>query len=371
MCLSNLRFGFNCRNTLAGEGLSSHTQSIKSNLSQRQSVCTRKTISQFFAGILSIAILGFAVCNTQTADAAPGRTPVILDSDIGDDIDDTWALALLLKSPELDVKLVLGDHGKNLYRARLLAKFLQTVRRSDIPVGIGADVNAQGDGAQAAWVKDYDLNTYPGRVYSDGVRAMINVIMKSKVPITLIAIGPTPNLAAALRIEPKIAEKVRFVGMHGSVRVGYGGSKKIDAEYNVKADVKSCQQAFTAAWPMIVTPLDTCGLVDLQGDLYKSVVNSGDIVAKTVIENYRIWCASQSDKNMHNMFETKSTTLFDTVAVYLAIEQNFAVMEELGIRVTDDGFTRIDPSAKKMQVAVSWKDRKAFEELLAQRLTTK
>jgi len=34
------------------------------------------------------------------------KIPVILDTDIGIDIDDTWALGLLLKCPELDVKLI-------------------------------------------------------------------------------------------------------------------------------------------------------------------------------------------------------------------------------------------------------------------------
>jgi hypothetical protein len=56
--------------------------------------------------------------------AAPPPKPVILDTDIGDDIDDTWALGLLLQSPEFDVRLVVGDQGKNLYRAKLIAKFL-------------------------------------------------------------------------------------------------------------------------------------------------------------------------------------------------------------------------------------------------------
>ncbi|MEZ6080360.1 MAG: hypothetical protein R3C56_33220 [Pirellulaceae bacterium] len=40
---------------------------------------------------------------------------MIFDTDIGDDIDDTWALAMLLRCPELDVKLVLGDHNKPQY----------------------------------------------------------------------------------------------------------------------------------------------------------------------------------------------------------------------------------------------------------------
>ena len=52
--------------------------------------------------------------------------PVILATDIGDDIDDTWALGMLLKCPELDLKLALTEYGKPRYRARLLAKFLQT-----------------------------------------------------------------------------------------------------------------------------------------------------------------------------------------------------------------------------------------------------
>src|SRR6516164_7533507 len=74
-----------------------------------------------------------------SADAQPSGKPkpVILTTDIGDDIDDTWALGLLLKSPELDLKLVLGDYGKNQYRAKLLAKFLQTVGHSNVPIGIG------------------------------------------------------------------------------------------------------------------------------------------------------------------------------------------------------------------------------------------
>jgi inosine-uridine nucleoside N-ribohydrolase len=37
------------------------------------------------------------------------KIPVILDTDIGGDIDDAWALALILKSPELDLKMLVTD----------------------------------------------------------------------------------------------------------------------------------------------------------------------------------------------------------------------------------------------------------------------
>jgi hypothetical protein len=44
-------------------------------------------------------------------------------------------------------------------------------------------------------------------------------------------------------------------------------------------------------------------------------------------------------------------------------------MERLGIKVTDDGFTRLDAAAKAMNVATAWKDLEGFRALLARRLT--
>ena len=295
--------------------------------------------------------------------AAKEKIAVIYDSDIGDDIDDTWALTLLLKSPEFDVKLVVGDQGKTIYRAKLFAKLLETAGRTDVPVGIGADVNASGNGRQQAWVEDYDLKSYPGKIYEDGVQAIIDTILGSPTPITLIAVGPTPNIAAALKREPRIAEKARFVGMHGSVRRGYGGSKEISAEYNVRADAKACQAVFTAPWEMTITPLDTCGLVHLRGERYAKVRDCKDPSTRALIANYRIWAGDPKRS------EAASSTLFDTVAVYLAMTQELCKIETLPIRVTDDGKTVIDPAAKKMQVATEWKDLGQFEQFLVDRLT--
>jgi hypothetical protein len=60
--------------------------------------------------------------------------------------------------------------------------------------------------------------------------------------------------------------------------------------------------------------------------------------------------------------------LFDTVAVYLAISQDLCRMERLNIRVTDDGFTRIDQGGKVMSVASAWKDLEAYKDFLVNRL---
>lgn len=314
-----------------------------------------------------VCVVAIAVLAVQGQAPRPARspTPVILDTDIGDDIDDTWALGLLLKSPELDLKLVVGDYGKSGYRARLLAKLLQTAGRTDVAVGVGLDIQPRGEGGQAEWIKGYDLKSYPGRVHADGVQALVDTIMQSQKPITLIAIGPLPNIAEALRREPRIAEKARFVGMHGSVRRGYDGNKNVQAEWNVKADPAACRKVFTAGWEMTITPLDTCGLVNLGDERYRQVRDSKDPVAAAIIENYRLWCGKEKEKA-----EQRSSILFDTVAVYLAGSQDLCTMERVGLRVTDDGFTRLDDQAKQVNAALDWKNLDAFRDWLVSRLTS-
>jgi inosine-uridine nucleoside N-ribohydrolase len=294
--------------------------------------------------------------------------PIIFDTDIGDDIDDTWALGFLLRSPELDVKLVVGDNGKPEYRAKLLAKFLEAAGRADIPVGLGLDANPEKGGRQSEWVKDYDLKHYPGRIHAEGVQAVIDTIMKSRQPITVIAVGPVQNIAEALRREPRIAHRARFVGMHGSVRVGYGNDPKISAEYNVKVAPNACQQVFTAPWDITLTPLDTCDKIVLTGDKYQQVYRSTDPIASAIIANYRAWAAAPDMKSSDNVPD-RSSTLFDTVAIYLAFSQEFCGMEKLGIRVNDEGFTLEDPAVKPMNVALTWRNLGAFEDLLVQRVT--
>jgi inosine-uridine nucleoside N-ribohydrolase len=291
------------------------------------------------------------------------KIPVILDTDIGTDIDDTWALAMMLKSPELDVKLIVSDSGDTRYRAKIVARMLEIGGRTDIPVGIGIPLE-NAPRPQAPWVEGYDLSSYPGLVQEDGVGAIVDVVMGLPERVTLIGIGPVPNIAAALAREPEIARRARFVGMHGSVRRGYGGSEEVSAEYNVARYPMACQRVFTAPWDVTITPLDTCGIVRLMGKKYRAVRDCDDPLVQAVIENYRTWAKGPDA-------ETQSSVLFDTVAVYLAFSEELLTMEELGIRVTDDGYTVIDDQAKKIKCATEWKDVPAFEDFLVQRLTGK
>jgi inosine-uridine nucleoside N-ribohydrolase len=294
--------------------------------------------------------------------------PVILDTDIGGDIDDTWALAMMLKCPELDVKLIVSDTGNTEYRAKLCAKMLERAGRSDIAVGIGLQQESDGPREkQADWVNDYDLTEYPGTVYQDGVDAIIETIENSPAAMTLICIGPVPNIAEALKRNPGIAEKTNFIGMHGSIHKQHGGKEGRIAEYNVVQDIPACQATFLAPWKsMTITPLDTCGLVQLKGSLYKQIFDSSDPIVKDVIENYQIW--TKNDPWFKSDSEKESSILFDTVAIHLAYSSQFLKMEKMGIRIDDKGFTIPDPNASIVNVAIDWLDLNGFHDELVTRL---
>ena len=266
-------------------------------------------------------------------------TQVILDTDTGSDIDDSFALAMLLRSPELDLRLVTTATVDTVYRARLVAKLLELGGRLDVPIGVG-----------------------PRLEKSDGP------IMKADAPVALVCIGPACNVAQALEREPAIAGRARFVGMHGSLRRGYLGSAEVAAEYNVAQDAAAFRRVVEAPWPVTITPLDSCGVVALRGENYRAVLACEDPLVQAVIESYRLWIPHVSWARQLDP-DRGSSPLYDTVAVYLAFAEELLEIEELGIRVTGDGYTRVDPAAPSVRCATEWRDRAAFEAMLAARLT--
>ncbi|MCY4014925.1 MAG: nucleoside hydrolase [Gammaproteobacteria bacterium] len=293
--------------------------------------------------------------------------PVILDTDIGTDIDDTWALAMLLNSPELQLEAVVTSHGDTRYRALLAAKTLAVAGREDVSVaeGTGDGQLAENRRGQAAWLDDYAESDYAGPYRTGGAELMVDTIMASPEPVTVLCIGPASTTAHALRLAPQIATRARFVGMHGAVRSGYRGSPTPVPEYNVFEDVAAFRTVLAAPWPITITPLDTCGIVTLEDDEYTAVRDADTPLARALLANYRAWAAAL---NRPQLAEQRSTTLFDTVAVYLAFADDLLEMETIPLAVRDDGLTYEAADGRPVNAALGWRDLPAFRRNLVQRL---
>lgn len=297
--------------------------------------------------------------------------PVIFDTDIGTDIDDLWALAMLLGCPELEPKLILTACGDTVYRAKLTAKFLQVADRCDIPIGIGIS-DPEGEqyplNFQESWLNDFDIETYDGTIYPNGVQAMLEIIRESSVPVTIISVAAVTNLAKALSLEPGFARKCHFVGMHGSINLGYGGKDDPVPETNVRLDVPAFRKLISASWlSKVITPLDTCGRVVLDGSRYQSIRHSQKPALQALLKNYDIWSKEVTWFKV-DYVEFQSTTLFDTVAVYLAYNKDFVRLESLKLSVREDGLTYLDPDGIEIQAALDWHNLDAFYDHLLARL---
>jgi len=299
------------------------------------------------------------------------RIPVILDTDIGTDIDDLWALVMLLGCPELDPWLILTSSGDTRYRTRLTAKILECAGRTDIPIGTGI-ADPQGEQYelrfQESWLADYSIDEYRGVVHDDGVEAMIDLVRASQQPVTIISIAGTTNLANALKSDPGMARKCRFVGMHGSIHSGYLGKPGAVPETNVRLDITAFRDVLSAPWKeIVITPLDTCGTVVMDGPRYRRLFESRNPLIMLLMENYRIWSQHVTWFDV-DFVEKRSTTLFDTVAVYLAYSQDQLTMEHIQVSVDDRGLTYLDPGGTSILAALSWKNQDAYYDHLLDRL---
>jgi inosine-uridine nucleoside N-ribohydrolase len=295
--------------------------------------------------------------------------PVILDTDIGLDVDDVWALIFLLKCPELDIRLITTATGDTSYRAALVARLLEIAGRTDIPIGVGIALDTSPR-THAAWLGDYQLNDYPGKVLTDGIGAIGDTVAASSEPITVIAIGPLPNLAAALDRFPDLPGNSRMVGMHGSLRRGYMGAPKPMREYNVKQHSLSCQRVFASAWDITITPLDSCGIIQLEGERFQRLLEGRGDLLQAALDNHFSFFEAVADWPGFNSMDPQIQTsvLYDTVAVYLAFSEAWLTMERLPVVVTDDGKTLLDESGRQINCATDWRDRAAFLDFLTDRL---
>ncbi|MDX9755185.1 MAG: nucleoside hydrolase [bacterium] len=283
-------------------------------------------------------------------------TPVIWVTDIGAGMDDCWALALLLCSPELDLKLIVTDSQDTVGKAKIVAKFLQTYRRQDIPIGVGIHRESK-PGALSAWATDFSLATYTGTIRDDGVQAIVDTISNASQPVTLLITSPCPTVAEALRRAPQITKAARVIAMGGSITTGYDGMPTPDAEYNIRSDIRAAQALFAAPWEITLAPLDTADAILIQGSIYQDLrrfvdQNKTEITIQPIMDAYRSW--KEATRSRVDP-EIRTTSLADTAPVVLAIQPDFFEIEEYPIRVDTRGYTIQSLTGKPTRVAIRWK----------------
>jgi purine nucleosidase len=268
--------------------------------------------------------------------------PIILDTDIGTDVDDAFALALILASPELDLRGVTTVGTDPETRARIVCRFLSALDRRDIPVAAGAtpqpaeEIEKQGRYANAG---DARRERVSRPVKESAIDFLYQQLKAHRGELTLLAIGPLTNIARLLREHPDCKPWIkRLVLMGGSVRAGYNGKAPAEPEWNIKCDIPAAQAVFACGIPLVVAPLDATTMLKLEEPLRRRLFQAKTPLTEQVQALYRLWGA-------------RTPTLFDPVAAALCFEEGFCTMENLRLEVDSKGMTRVVRGETNAKVA--------------------
>ncbi len=285
----------------------------------------------------SAILLSAPASSAQSSPNPPEKTSpekIIIDTDIGDDIDDAFAVALALRSPELQILGITTTFGDTETRAKLLDRFLAEVGRPDIPVAAGAPTPPKGTFTQRRYAESGRFAKPPS--HPDAVVFLLDQIRRNPGQITLLAIGPLMNVGAAIDKDPATFHQLkRVIMMGGSIKRGYGDlgfgpPTPPEPELNILNDIPSAQKLFVAGVPLFVMPLDATQLkLDEVKRAY--LFSQGTPLTDALTILYHQW-------------GQQTPTLFDPMTIAFLVNPALCPVRPMHIRVDDKGFTRPDPA---------------------------
>jgi inosine-uridine nucleoside N-ribohydrolase len=292
--------------------------------------------------ILCCAILTISSISYGQSSPTPALPEkVILDTDIGDDIDDAFAVALALRSPELQILGITTTFGDTETRAKLLDRFLAEVGRPEIPVAAGVPSTPKSNFTQRRYAEN---SRFAKPSHPDAVAFLLDQIRRNPGQITLIAIGPLMNVGAVIDKDPATFRKLkRIIIMGGSIKRGYGDlgfgpPQPPQPEWNILNDIPSAQRLFTVGVPLFVMPLDS---TQLKLDEVKRafLFSQGTPLTDALTLLYHQW-------------GQETPTLFDPMTIAFAVNPTLCPVQPMHIRVDEKGFTRPDPGPPNAQVCL-------------------
>jgi inosine-uridine nucleoside N-ribohydrolase len=268
------------------------------------------------------------------SDRAHEPEKVIIDTDIGDDLDDAYALALALSMSKLDIIGVTTAWGDTDLRARLVARLLSETRNSKIPVAAGPKTKAFSTFSQERWAEVWPE---PANGWPDAIDFIRDAVHRYPRQITLIAVAPLSNVGALIHKDPEAFQQLkRVVLMGGSIRQGYGdlgyaANKGPVPEYNIKMDIASAKELFASRVPIYVMPLDSTQLK--LDEVMRSILFGRDSrMTNALAVLYSQWTAST---------QVETPTLYDAMAVAAISNPGLCPTQPLHLEVDEEGYTRV------------------------------
>jgi len=348
-----------------------------------------KTITRAIACLKKAMALCFCVSlffiTSSCSDTQKGSCiKVLLDTDMVEGFDDGVAMMMLLGSENIDLLGVTTENGNDFASEGVAfgIRQMEICGVDNVPIIQGCatpvregryettkDEVERSLGMPMPWIRDFSvptqqswkefyISTYGNEprlspAETDPVDFIIRSIKANPNEITLIAIGPTNNIAKALIKSPEIASLAKEIIYMGGAFYCEGNTTK-DAELNVLIDPEAEKICFNAPWKkQTIVSLDVCNTVQMNKSHYDNLISGikNELLKKIFTEGY-------IDKMFQNDPDAQSQ-VWDVISAALAIDPTLLLesnTESVDVNVNPDdiqyGKTLVDNDNKDLQKAI-------------------
>lgn len=260
---------------------------------------------------------------------------VIVDTDPGQD--DVMALTLLLKSTGVDITAVTTVAGNSTIEntTRNAAYTLGLLGRKDVPLYSGAAKPLKRKLIRAvvhgeSGLDGVDLKNVESPLTNNAAEKIVDIVMQSSEPVTLLTLGPLTNIARAIMNDPVTMMRVhQIVIMGGAFEVP--GNKSRVAEFNMFVDPEAASIVLDLPVTKVFVPLDACNHIQLKLADFKQVKNPA--LREALIAMNRPYI-----DNLKKDMATEGALMYDALAAYYLLEPERCPTEEISIELETKGY---------------------------------
>ncbi len=253
---------------------------------------------------------------------------LFIDTDIGDDIDDAFAVALTLSSPEIELKGISTVFGDTGLRARLATHLLATYGCNDIPVaaGIGTPLQPRGraSGVPQAAILDPRASLRALSPLS-GPDLLIQTAQQHYRQLTVLCLGPLTNIAAALSREPSLFMAIRRI-------ILMGGTSSIPfPEWNVRNDAQAASIVLGSGIPVTLLGWNITTRCQLRANDVAQLREHNTAQTQLLYKLLQVW------QRHRPRWQPALPFLHDPLTIAVLCEPTIFSFEEMNVRVFTHG----------------------------------
>ena len=262
------------------------------------------------------------------------KRKILIDTDIGDDIDDAFAVALAASS-DCDLVAVTPVFRNTRLRARQTMQLLAAAEKN-VPVYVGEGMPLAGsiipfgiDAPGSDLLNDppcqYDDGMAEYKEGGDAVKEIIRLAKKYSGELIVVPIGAMTNIAKALIVDPTIAKDIKaIVAMHGWY-------ENFSPEWNVICDPEAANVVYKSGVPFYGVGLDVTLKCVLDDNLLSEFRDSQKPINKLIIK----WLDRWFDR-----FKFAKSVMHDPLAVSFALGEDTVKFKRIYVRAVTEGKMR-------------------------------